>query len=408
MSDFLKNKRIRPALWVLGSLLLLALFRDVLANERPLWCRIQGETFYPGLRTVFVNPDTPYRHPVLDSIKINNIWQSYPYQAAVFAPIAYSPGKKSSAEIVTRPLPPGTIPNGLPARFRHWLGTDGEGHDVAAGMVSGARVAILMGIMAMGIAMLIGIFLGALAGFYGDDRLHIRRGRLWTTLLGLPFAYFYSFLVVPNIFPDWSVWHFLLFFAGIIGLFNGVGWLLSRLPFFAVRKNIPADLLVMRLAEIFQSVPALLIVLAVAALPKVGDNIWLLVVLIGVLSWPNVARLLRGDLLRVREMDFITQARSMGLPEMRILFRHALPNAIRSTLVAFALGVASAILLETALSFLGFGQSSNWSGTTWGSLLVGARSHLECWWLSMLPGLAICTTVLALNMIGEALVQVKE
>jgi len=115
----------------------------------------------------------------------------------------------------------------------------------------------------------------------------------------------------------------------------------------------------------------------------------------------------RADLLRVRELDFVTAARGLGLPETRILLRHALPNALRSTLIAFAFGVAGAVLLEAALSFLGFG-GDEFRGKSWGSLLNSARSYPTDWWVALPPGLAICVTVLALNAIGEALSEGKK
>jgi len=396
--------KLRPAFWLLGCLLFLALGRDFLANGRPLYCRIEGVSFWPGLRTLWANENIPYGHSTLDSIRVNNLWKSYTYESAVFAPIPFSPGE--IAPPVTGRARPGDLHPELPGTFRHWLGTDDRGRDVAAGLVSGARIAVLTGVTAMAMAMGIGLLLGALAGFWGDDRLQVGRGRLWLTLLGLLPAWFYAFtarqyaLAVAENSGEWV--RSLAIFCGIMLLFNGLGWLLGKFPFFAKTITIPADLLIMRLAEVFNSIPKLIFVIAVAALTPQGQSIWLMIALIGAMSWTGVARFVRADLLRVRELDFVTAARGLGLPESRVLLRHALPNALRSTLIAFAFGVAGAVLLEAALSFLGFG-GDEFRGKSWGSLLNSARSYPTDWWVALPPGLAICVTVLALNAIGEVL-----
>jgi peptide/nickel transport system permease protein len=140
----------------------------------------------------------------------------------------------------------------------------------------------------------------------------------------------------------------------------------------------------------------------VAAMMPKGQSIWLMIALIGAMSWTSVARFVRAELLRIRELDYISAARGLGFPEMRVLWRHALPNALRSTMIIFAIGVGEAILLEAALSFLGFG-GEDLRGKSWGSLFSGARSNPMAWWVTMPPGVAICITVLALNSIGEAL-----
>ena len=396
--------KLRPAFWILGILLFLALGRDFLANGRPLYCRIGGESFWPGLRTVWADINIPFGHPLLDSIRVTNHWRTFPYESAVFAPIPFSPGEIASP--ATGRARPGDVHPELPGAFRHWLGTDDRGRDVAAGLVSGARIAVLTGVTAMAMAMGIGLLLGALAGFWGDDRLRVQRGQLWFILLGLPFAWFYAFtarqyvLQKAETLAEWGV-SFLIFFV-IILFFSGLGRLLGRFSYFSKTVTVPADLLIMRLAEVFNSIPKLIFVIAIAALMPQSQSIWLMIALIGAMSWTGVARFVRADLLRVRELDFVTAARGLGLPESRVLLRHALPNALRSTLIAFAFGVAGAVLLEAALSFLGFG-GDEFRGKSWGSLLNSARSYPTDWWVALPPGLAICVTVLALNAIGEVL-----
>lgn len=407
----------KTSLWFLGFLLFLAVFRDVIANGRPLYCRIGGEVFWPGLRAAFVaNPYKRFDAPALNAIldqpgTFNEAWRNLSNydEPPVFAPIPFSPGEYSSQNPCDM-KPPGTVHPGLPTRFRHWLGTDSHGRDVAATMVSGARVALLTGSVAMGMALLIGLTLGTLAGYFGDERLRLRRGRLWLTLLGIPVAYFCAFTLRQyeiSVAESSTVWWTSF---GIFGLtvlaFNAVGGVLSRFPFFSKPLTLPADLLIMRLAEVFNALPKLIVVIALSVLmhrQNQGESIWLLIALIGAMSWTGVARFIRAELLRVRELDYVTAARGLGLPDWRILVRHALPNAMRPVLVALAFGVAGAVLVEASLSFLGFGGNAL-KGVSWGSLLARGSTHaspVQSWWVTLMPGLIICFTVMAFNALGE-------
>jgi peptide/nickel transport system permease protein len=402
----------KASLWFLGFLLFLAVFRDVIANGRPLYCRIGGETYWPGLRAVFVDTDDRFGVPVLDALAEKAQYESWKdfsnYDSApVFAPIPFSPGEYSTRQI-SGLLPPGTIQPGLVPRFKHLLGTDSDGRDIAATLVSGSRVALLTGAVAMGMALLIGLVLGTVAGYFGDERLRVRRGRLWLTLAGIPVAYFCAFVLRQyelSIEGSSAVWgKSLLIFMGIIFLFNGFGAFMSRWAFLAKPVVLPADLAIMRMAEVFNALPKLIVVVSLSVLmQRQNDSIWLLIALIGIMSWTGVARFVRAELLRIRELDYVTAARGLGLPHWRILFRHALPNAMRPVLVVLAFGVAGAVLLEASLSFLGFG-GEGLKGVSWGSLLARDNAQtnpVNSWWVMLPPGLIICFTVLAFNALGE-------
>ncbi|MBK9336061.1 MAG: ABC transporter permease [Lewinellaceae bacterium] len=281
-----------------------------------------------------------------------------------------------------------------------------RGYDVAAGMVSGARIALLTGAIAMGIAFIIGLTLGAIAGYWGDDRLRLRRGQVWLLLPGVVLAWFYAGAAPAFFAGNSAAWArggiALISFGTVLACFAGIGKLLARWSFFAKPVRIPADLVIMRLSEVFSSIPGLLAIIAFAAMLRdQSQTLWAMTALIGAFSWPGVALFVRAELLRIREMDYVTAARGMGLSEWRILIRHALPNAMRPAYTIFAFGVAGAILLEASLSFLGYGDHTL-LGATWGSLLQNARSSPQLWWISLPRGLAICLTILALHAIGES------
>ncbi len=160
------------------------------------------------------------------------------------------------------------------------------------------------------------------------------------------------------------------------------------------------DTIVMRLVDIMLSIPTIFLILAVLAF--LGPNIYNVMVIIGLTSWPGLTRLVRGECLSIREREYIQAARTAGISTSRILFVHLLPNVIAPILVSATLGVAGAILTESALSFLGLGVQP--PDPSWGNILAIGRDYLHiAWWLSLFPTLAILITVLSFNLLGEGL-----
>jgi len=209
------------------------------------------------------------------------------------------------------------------------LGTDTLGRDLASGLAHGARVSLTIGLVSTIVALLIGVPLGAVAGYAGglvDDAL-------------------------------------------------------------------------MRFTEFFQTIPsfALAIVLVAILQPKLGS----IVLAIGVVSWPPVARLVRGEVLSLKTREYVQAAITIGQPTARIIWSQVLPNTIAPIIVMGSLMIGSAILLESSLSFLGLGDPNLMS---WGYMVGAGRTRLlDAWWISFFPGFAIFLTVLALNLAGEGL-----
>ncbi len=160
------------------------------------------------------------------------------------------------------------------------------------------------------------------------------------------------------------------------------------------------DIAISRLIEIVITFPTFFLIITIVAMVQQG-SIWLIMGLIGFTNWTSIARFVRGEVLRVRGLDFITAATALGYSQPRVIFRHVLPNAIAPVLVSAAFGIAGAILTESALSFLGFGVPP--TVVTWGSVLFRARSSTASWWLAVYPGMMIFLTVSAYNLIGDAL-----
>jgi peptide/nickel transport system permease protein len=160
------------------------------------------------------------------------------------------------------------------------------------------------------------------------------------------------------------------------------------------------DSLLMRLVDTMLCFPSFFLILTVVAL--LGPNIMNIMVVIGVTSWMGTARFVRAEFLSLRERDFTQAAKALGVKDSRIIFRHILPNALAPVFVSATLKVASAILIEASLSFLGFGVQP--PAPSWGNILTEGRTYIfDAWWLTIFPGLAILVTVLSFNLLGEGL-----
>ncbi|MGD9818020.1 MAG: ABC transporter permease [Desulfomonilaceae bacterium] len=161
-----------------------------------------------------------------------------------------------------------------------------------------------------------------------------------------------------------------------------------------------ADRIIMRFVDVMLCFPSFFLILAVIAF--VGPSIWNIMVVIGVTSWMGVTRLVRAEFLSIRERDFVQAAIAQGASDLRIIFLHILPNSMAPILVAATLGVASAVLVESGLSFLGIGVQP--PDPSWGNMLTEGKDNIEiAWWLSLFPGLAILITVMGYNMLGEGI-----
>ncbi|UCG13603.1 MAG: ABC transporter permease [Deltaproteobacteria bacterium] len=286
-------------------------------------------------------------------------------------------------------LPPAeTPPLGL-----YLLGTDELGRDVFARMLQGAWVSLTVGFVAVGIAVIIGVLLGGLAGYYGQSS--IRVGEVLIVLL-----------VVTGL-VNWgrlSQAFLVTITVAIVGLAavlmlsrtKKIGGMLFlfRIQLFSV------DMLVTGLIDIMLCFPSFFLILTVVAL--LPASIYNIMIVIGLTSWMGAARFIRAEFLSLREQDFVTAARALGISDWRIILRHMVPNAIAPVLVSATIGIAGAILTEAGLSFLGFGVPP--PHATWGNILSDGKNYLfDAPWLTIIPGLAILVVVLSFNLFGEGL-----
>ncbi len=182
-----------------------------------------------------------------------------------------------------------------------------------------------------------------------------------------------------------------------VGISSTIGLLLGAMAGFYGNW---IDWIIMRLVDIMLCFPTFFLILAVIAVLE--PSIWNIMMVIGLTSWMGVARLVRAEFLSLKEREFVLAAKSQGLSDLRIIFRHMLPNALAPVLVAATLGVAGAILTESALSFLGIGVQP--PIPSWGNILTAGKDNIQfAWWLSVYPGMAILITVLGYNLLGEGI-----
>jgi len=296
----------------------------------------------------------------------------------------------------------------IPNRNRHILGTGPTGRDLASGLIHATRVSLSIGIISMGIAALIGLILGALSGFFGDERLKMRRIKYYFTLVGVFFGLYYGYgsrkYIISEGFsnPEISASKEIGISFFIIILIIFIFRLLSRIitnKWLNKEISVPVDTFVSRGIELLNSIPRLLLIITVSAIMKERSLI-IIMVIIGITSWTGIARFTRAELLRIRNLEYVQASSALGFSSIRTIFKHALPNALAPVLVSIAFGIASAILIESSLSFLNIGVPTE--QVTWGSLLNLGRLYPQAWWLIIFPGIAIFLTITVYNMIAEA------
>lgn len=384
------------------GLLLMAALEKFIANDRPLWCQIDGKQYFPAARSILVdNGLGVWEQPLMD-IDIQKNWTTFDYNAAVLAPIPYRPGDTDWKNAAGKsPLGSQEIRS---SRFRHWLGTDGAGHDVAAGLISGTRIALVTGLLSAFLAGIIGLFIGGLAGYLGDDRWRISRLKIIGNIILWPLCLFFAilprqyWLFTEQISGEWAM-AFGKMAVGIV-LGNALLHLMERARPPKTRVSIPLDNILMRWTDVFSSIPKLLLIVSLAALSPANPTIRMVTVLIGILNWTGFARVIRAEMLKIRTLEYAEAAKAMGLPIWRILVFHAFPNLIRPIITLVSLSVAGAILLEASLSFLGIISGAD--GMTWGGLLLNYRQTPGAWWLLLFPGICITATIVALFHLGNS------
>ena len=310
-----RDRYATGGLAVIASLFLASWLAPVIANNKPIVMRWQDRMLYPAVAEM-----VPFRFFIQYKELSTLDFDALKYDesvALVMPPVPYSPIATSLDSLLEKP------------GHRHWLGTDELGRDVFARLLYGAGISLKVGLVATGISLIIGLLVGALAGYYG-----------------------------------------------------GV-----------------SDMVLSRLIEIVICFPFLFLILAVIAF--LPPSIYNIMLVIGITRWTDIARYTRAEFVRLKAHEFTEAARALGVGDGTIIFRHILPNSLAPVLVTATFGIASAILIENSLTFLGLGVQP--PTPSWGGLLASARETDFAWWLTVFPGAAIFITVSAYNLLGEGL-----
>jgi peptide/nickel transport system permease protein len=309
----------------------------------------------------------------------------------------FDPAMVRLEEKLRPPLSPpreGLSSQAIPRLGLYLLGTDELGRDVFARMMQGAWVSLTVGFVAVGIAVLVGILLGGVSGYYGQNA--VTADQLVTAVLviiGL------GLLAAKAITPG-----VLFLIIGGLSFILLQGWKKKRADTGWTKilwiRTISIDTLIMRFVDIMLCFPSFFLILTVVAL--LPASIYNIMIIIGLTSWMGTTRFVRAEFLSLREQDFVTAAHALGVSSGRIIFRHMIPNAVAPVLVSATIGIASAILTEAGLSFLGLGVPP--PHATWGNILSGGKNYIfDAPWLTFIPGIAILIVVLSFNLFGEGL-----
>ncbi len=340
---------------------------------------------------------------VLLFVAVFGTWLANDPQKNFIPPLIPYSAKKLDA--ANSPFVSPFAPQNTPSVYQHhWLGTDELGRDVAAGLIAGTRTALLIGVGGVLLALLIGLPIGLAAGFYGDNRLEmnilalILRGGFFVLLL----FYFFVFLNLKES-SVWILTKLLAFFIAFELIINILQkYFFNKFKILNKKIIVPLDLLVMRFVDIMQSIPFILWILGALTIMN-HLSVTSLILLMGVTSWVSFTRLVRGEMIRIRQLEFMEAAETIGASPSHIILRHALPNVLTPVLIAFSFGIANGVLLEAFLSFIGLGLAAE--EVTWGTMLMAARTDFGNWWMAIFPGMAIFITVYTFNRLGEVLTE---
>ena len=378
-------------------LLFIAVFANFIANDKPYYCEYQGEWHAPLFRAIAVDLGLT-KWP---ADQVNRRWYEIEeLENDYWPPVAYNPQRIDIYRKFQSPFAKQEVEHWS---FRHWLGTDGLGRDTLASLIWGTRIAMVIGIASMLIATTIGLLLGSIAGFFANDRWLTTRAQRIGGALGLLVGLYWGLMVRRPVLDTGSTANYYVVAIILALSLTLLGSYLGRklMPQPKHVRALALDDLIMRGIETLNAIPALLLLLAIVAVIE-KPTLLSLILILGLLRWTGIARFVRGELLRVRSLEYMQATQVMGLPPARALLRHALPNALGPVYVAIAFGIAGAILIEASLSFIGIGGIPE-DVVTWGMLLRNARASASAWWLAVFPGLAIFLTITVFNLLGEAI-----
>ncbi len=418
---YMKKGNVRFDTWIfLASIwilcwMLLALLAPIIANNKPLYCIINGQAYFPVFEST--NNQIQTNRESESAIYIPGIgksWKDLAYDYVIWPIIPYN-GNVSSNIVFSQP--PFTIQykkfsggQQVPLSFgeQHWLGSTHDGRDLLAALIYGSRTALFFSISIIILSVILGIGMGGIAGYFGDRHISMDRGSIIFLIVGLILAYYYGWYLRSYVMYDaiqlssstflYHVCLSILITILCIALMIMIARGLQFLPIFNKKVYLPVDQFILRIIETIRSIPIFILLLTMGVI--FNHQIGYFILSISCLSWVGYARLVRGEIMRIKRLEFIDANRLMGFSSIYILFRHIVPNVMPVLWVSVFLGIGNMVLAESALSFLNVGFPP---GTpSWGKLISSAKQlNMSLWWVAIFPGVVLTLTVLSFNLWGE-------
>lgn len=258
----------------------------------------------------------------------------------------------------------------------HWLGTDGLGRDVWAGILNGAKISFIISMATSIVALVIGLLLGYLSGYVGNEKLRSNKVLLFIYFLLVGLWLFYSYHT-----NNWFTLSLIL-----ILLIYTIHFLNRTFSLLKANVSIPMDDIIIKVIEFSRSISGIFILIFCLAIFD-GRSILNVIIVISLVRWQRLTRYIRAEFLKIKNSDYIRNVEVLGVPPFKILLNHLLPNIYKPILTILVYGFSVTILLEATISFIGIGLPVE--TVSWGSMLGESRSYFQAWWLAIFPGLMI-------------------
>lgn len=360
-------------------LIVVSFFASIIANDKPIYCKLDNQSYFPAINEW-------YYGKTKNNIFANESWKSESLRNVIWSPIPYKYFQQNMDEALEKPFfEPSYSQN-------HWLGTDHLGRDIAAGLVNGTKTAILVGFGSILLIIIIGFSLGTLSGYYGNNRLIVNKFSFILNSLIITFGLIYLIIYYKHLIASHLIFLYLSLLMIAILFINIASkkWTFQQL-------TIPIDSIILKIIELIQTIPKLLLLITMMAILE--RSIWTIILIIGIFGWTTIAKLTRAETLKIKTLEYITIVQLYKLSDNKIIFKHILPNIFPPLLISLCFGVATAIMAEAGLSFLGLGLPAN--EVSWGSMLSESRLYLNSWWLLVFPGGLLFLTIFSLHKTGE-------
>ena len=396
-----KQLKIRFAVVWLLSLLFVAVFLEFLASDKPILAKVEESWYMPSVGETMFDLGVNERYNKIRSVK----WEKHDgFKIMPLVPYSANTLDLKNASY-KGPFEKQRVKS---MRYRHWLGTDKIGRDVLAGLLNGCRVIIKIMLIVGLVAGALGLLIGGFAGFLGDRSVKWTLSKIILYGLGGLMSIYTVYMTLNVSLISKGVLHIkevvlaiaipLMLLGVLRQLYRRIIYKQIDLRFSLSSYSIPVDSIFYFVIVLITAMPVTMILLALLGYFQ-SPSLVLTMSLFGFVLWKNIARIIRGEVLRVKEQDYILASRQLGLSRGKVFWRHIFPNIKNQFFITLALVVSGSLLIEATLSFLGIGMAVG--EISWGVLLSQGKSNISAYWLSLFPGILLVITVYSINAIAE-------